>query len=152
MIQDGAITRQMTPNELLVLTLPLDDVKCNNYGSIFPFADEHVLTETEIANIQEAVDGYNVTIAQLAEEFELGLVDMNKLIKSLASNDGLNFDGVNVSTTFVSGGVFSLDGIHPTPKGNAIIANEFIATINATYGANVPMVNQVAYSGVVFPD
>lgn len=150
-IQDGANVRHMTENELLVLTLPLDDVKCNNYGSILPFRDEHVLTEAEIDELKTAVEGYNATIKTLATEFNVGLVNANGYFNKLAAN-GISFDGVDFTTTFVSGGVFSLDGIHPTPRGNALIANEFIDAINKKYKANVPHVNAVAYDGVKFPN
>lgn len=150
-IQDGANIRHMTENELLVLTLPLDDVKCNNYGSILPFRDEHVLTEAEIAELKVAVDGYNASIKALTTEFNIGLVNAYGYFNKLAAN-GISFDGVDFSTTFVSGGVFSLDGVHPTPRGNALIANEFIDAINKKYDANVPHVNAVAYDGVKFPN
>jgi lysophospholipase L1-like esterase len=49
------------------------------------------------------------------------------------------------------GGTFSLDGVHLTGRGYAIIANEFIKAINKTYKSNLPEVNPNAYSGVSFP-
>ena len=38
---------------------------------------------------------------------------------------------MNNTTTFASGNLFSLDGVHPTPRGYAVVANEFIRVINA---------------------
>ena len=61
------------------------------------------------------------------------------------------YNGINLSTTFVSGGAFSLDGVHLTPIGNALLANEFIKAINTTYGSTLPMVDATKYSGVKFP-
>jgi hypothetical protein len=52
---------------------------------------------------------------------------------------------------FVTGGLFSLDGVHLTGQGYAIIANEFIHAINDTYGASVPTVSVTEYPGVQFP-
>jgi hypothetical protein len=40
-------------------------------------------------------------------------------------------------TTDFLGGLFSLDGIHPTNTGYAIMANEFIKAINQAFGLNV---------------
>jgi hypothetical protein len=43
-------------------------------------------------------------------------------------------------TTDSLGGLFSLDGIHPTNTGYAIIANEFIKTLNRESAAGIPPV------------
>jgi len=61
------------------------------------------------------------------------------------------YNGVNFSTQFVTGGAFSLDGIHLNSKGNALLANEFIKVINQYFGANIPGINANAYNGVKFP-
>ncbi len=42
---------------------------------------------------------------------------------------------------FVTGGLFSLDGVHPTSQGQAIIANEFIKITNAKFNANLPLID-----------
>jgi hypothetical protein len=39
------------------------------------------------------------------------------------------------------GGLFSLDGVHPTNTGYAVIANKFITTLNQTRGTSIPLVN-----------
>jgi len=44
-------------------------------------------------------------------------------------------------TTGYLGGIFSLDGIHPTRTGNALIANAFIDAINQRFGDAIPAVN-----------
>ena len=51
----------------------------------------------------------------------------------------------------VTGGLFSLDGVHLTPRGYAIIANEFIKATNSTYGSNIPLANVASYPGLKFP-
>ena len=55
------------------------------------------------------------------------------------------------ATTFVKGGFFSLDGIHATARGSAIIANAFIDAINKQYNAMVPKANVNDYPTVQFP-
>jgi len=67
------------------------------------------------------------------------------------AEQGITFDAVTLTTRFVSGGLFSLDGLHLNAKGNAIVANLFIDAINARYGANVPRVVINDYPGVAFP-
>ena len=72
-------------------------------------------------------------------------------MKELSQNSGIQFDGVKYTAKFVTGGAFSLDGVHLTGRGYAIIANEFIKAINGKYGSTLPNVNPNSYSGVKFP-
>jgi len=51
----------------------------------------------------------------------------------------------------VAGGAFSLDGVHLTPLGNALLANSFIKAINSKYGSTIPQVDATRYKGVAFP-
>jgi hypothetical protein len=64
---------------------------------------------------------------------------------------GLVEQGVQLSSAYISGGIFSLDGVHLTPRGYAIVANGFISAINAKYGSTIPPVDISNYNGVKFP-
>ena len=75
---------------------------------------------------------------------------MNHFMKSL-TNTGLSFDGVDYSSTYIEGGVFSLDGVHPNGIGYAIIANHFMETIDRHYGSNLQRVDVSSFRGVTFP-
>jgi len=148
--------RQMQPGELVLLTVPRDSMQCYGMGLIsaltyipWPIPNQFVLTQDEIDNIQAATAGYNQIIAGLAQTHGLALVDMNAKLKTLAS--GIVWDGIRMNTKFVTGGVFSLDGIHLNSRGNAVVANYFIESINATYGSTIPMVDITKYPGVLFP-
>ena len=109
-------------------------------GVSVPLGDEHVLTITEQELIKEATTAYNQAISDIADANGLALLDANSLLTDIAQN-GYNFDAGTVTSTFASGGAFSLDGIHLTPRGYAIVANELIKEINITYSASVPGVN-----------
>jgi lysophospholipase L1-like esterase len=65
---------------------------------------------------------------------------------------GILVDGVSANSSYISGGIFSLDGVHLTPRGYAIVANEYIKAINKTYNASIPTVNISNYRGVKFPN
>jgi lysophospholipase L1-like esterase len=73
---------------------------------------------------------------------------LNQFLKNMF---WIKWDGIAYSPNFVTGGVFSLDGIHLTPRGNALVANELIKVINAKYGSTLPAVNGNAYPGIKFP-
>ncbi len=113
--------------------------------------DALVLDPSEQAKISSAISSYNQTIQTLAEENNLAFVDANSMMSVLKSNAGMRFNGVDYMTQYITGGAFSLDGVHPTPRGYAIIANAFVTAINARYGSNIPMVNPNNYDGIMFP-
>lgn len=123
----------------------------NKYGVTFPLEDKHVLTSIETKEVMDATTKFNTIIKNTADQFNLAFVDANAKMTELSTNSGLQFDGVKYTTKFVTGGTFSLDGVHLTGRGYAIIANEFIKAINAKYKSNLPQVDANKYSGVTFP-
>jgi hypothetical protein len=152
-IQDAsspAGIRQIKQNELVLLTIPQDSLKCAGWGSQKAIPHYFVLTENEINAVKTATSSYNAKIKELADNYNLAFVDINGFFNSL-SGTGLTYDGIKFTVDFVTGNAFSLDGIHLTPQGNAIIANEFIAAINTKYGANIPIVSVTGYPGIAFP-
>ncbi|PQJ15759.1 SGNH/GDSL hydrolase family protein [Aureicoccus marinus] len=147
--------RQATAEDLLTLpaisflgTLanPADPTSIN--GVAVPLADNWVVTPEEGMMINNAIAGYNQTIAALATQYDIALVDANTLFDDLVANGFTQADGSVVTATFATGGGFSLDGIHPSPRGYAILANAFSAAINAKYGSNMPMINPLGFKGL----
>jgi hypothetical protein len=151
-IQDASAPggiRQIKSTELVLLTTPQDSLKCGGWGSQKPLANQYVLTETEISAIQTAVTAYNNKLRMTADAKGLAFVDVNGFLAQCKK--GIVYNGISFTATFVSGGAFSLDGVHLTPRGNAMLANEFIKAINLKYGSTVPQVDVTKYGGVVFP-
>ncbi len=105
------------------------------YGITFPLADKDILIPFEVNSIKMATDAYNVTIQTLAAEKGLAFVDANLALRQIFS-PGIRFGNHQLSAAFITGGVFSLDGVHPGARGYAYIANQFLLAINATYGSN----------------
>lgn len=63
---------------------------------------------------------------------------------------GLEYEGVTIAPDFSPSGIFSTDGVHPNPRGHAILANELIHFINSSFGSNIPTVNSTVYRTVLF--
>ena len=141
--------RQILPTELLALSLPLDSVKCNQMGVLFPIRDEFVLDEGELQYLKGIIAEYNQVIRDLAAEYGLAIVDVYEFSKYLKT--GFTYNGVSMSTKFVSGGAYSLDGIHFNAKGNALLANEFLKSINLKYKSSIPLLNANAFDATLFP-
>jgi hypothetical protein len=141
--------RALKPGEFVTLTVPQDSLKCAGWGSLKPIPASYVLDAGEISAVRNATAAFNGIIQQAAASHGLAYVDMNSYLKTL--NAGIVFNGVTMNTVFVRGGAFSLDGVHLTPRGYALAANEIIRSINAHYGASVPMADVNNYNGVLFP-
>ena len=121
----------------------------NTIGVTFPMEDKAILSAGEAALVKAATDAYNVKIKAVATAKGLAFVDANALMAQV-SNGGIASNGFTVTGAFITGGGFSTDGVHPSPRGYALIANEFIKSINLTYGSNLKGVDLGNYR-VLFP-
>lgn len=109
-------------------------------GVTYPLQDQWVLIDAEQQAIKVAAASYNGTISALASAKGLALVDAKTALEKVASG-GVAYDGGVLTSQFVTGGAFSLDGVHPTARGYAYTANLMIKAINDTYGATIPKVH-----------
>ncbi len=141
--------RKMVEGELVLLGIPLDSVKCFGMGSIVPIPDRYILSLDEITAIDQLISLYNNEISSYAAAYNYALVDPTQTYLSLQS--GIVYNGVSMSTEFVSGGAFSLDGLNLNPIGNALLANQYIKAINNKYNARIPLAPVTNYPGVYFP-
>jgi len=127
--------------ELIGLGVPAETAgQLSVNGVTFPLEDQWVLTTDEQASIATAAAAYNATIEGIAMANGLGFVDARSALAQVA-NGGVAYDAGVLTDTFVTGGAFSLDGVHPTARGYAYTANLIIDEINATYNATIPKVN-----------
>jgi hypothetical protein len=99
-----------------------------------------VLTPAEITNLETATHDYNSAIASEATTRRWAVLDLYSLFKQTAAN-GVTVGGQHYTTAFVSGGIFGLDGVHPSDLGYGIITNAMIDAVNAKYGASIPHVD-----------
>jgi len=96
----------------------------------------YVLNPTEVGIIRARINTFNTIIRNTAMASGLAVVDVNAYFKAFATAQPTVF-GVRITSHFL-GGLFSLDGVHPSNFGHAIVAATFIATMNARYGISLP--------------
>jgi len=134
--------RQATEDDLLVLpasnfigteAVPGNPQTVN--GVAIPLADKWVLTPEEQDEIATATQAYNASISAAVNSNGLALVDLNSILEQ-ASTTGIMFDDYIMNTNLVSGGLISLDGVHPTARGYALMANSFLKKIDEIYETN----------------
>ncbi|WP_163400124.1 G-D-S-L family lipolytic protein [Flavobacterium fluviatile] len=153
-------TRQAKPTDLVLLTTRADigtaptatnsgigiapPAPLNAFGISYPLQDKHVLIPTEIDEIKKATDAYNTIISTAAEAKGLAFVDTKATLEKLSSG-GIRFGTFVMTSSYAVGGAFSLDGIHPSPRGYGLIANIFIDAINKKYGSTLRPVDLASY-------
>ncbi|QJD96915.1 G-D-S-L family lipolytic protein [Mucilaginibacter robiniae] len=152
--------RELTNSDYMVLTFPtakLGTLVSTPYGNLpygltkyTPIDNQYVLDQNEVAMTQDYVNAYNTTIKTVAASKSLAVCDIYSFFNSIKKN-GLTEDGIFLNAGYITGGLFSLDGVHLTPRGYAVVANEFIKAINTQYGSTIPKVSVSQYRAVKFP-
>ena len=105
-----------------------------------PLAPNQILTRKEVKKIRKNVKQYNIKLKALADANGWAFVDVNAILTDIAKN-GLVVTGVGTITTAYLGGLFGLDGVHPSATGHAVIASAAIDSINAKYGTTLAKPN-----------
>ncbi|MGN0004076.1 MAG: SGNH/GDSL hydrolase family protein [Sphingobacterium composti] len=150
-------SRPATDNDLFVLPFSSSGLLGNTTGSPAPYGlhpdrpieDKYVLDTEEAAAIKTHIGKLNAIIKEIANSKNLAVADANAMLTKLKT--GINYNGVGVSSAFITGNAFSLDGIHLTPMGNAIMANLVIDAINSKYGTKLEKVDATDFRGVKLP-
>jgi GDSL-like Lipase/Acylhydrolase len=97
-----------------------------------PLAANQILTGDEVNKIRKRIKQYNKTLKMIASEKGWAYVDLNAILTDYDRN-GVTIAGVGTLTTGYLGGLFGLDGIHPSATGHALIASAVIESINKKY-------------------
>jgi lysophospholipase L1-like esterase len=146
----GQPTGKFYRDNNLPIPLGVDTTQLFGFHPQNPFPDVFVLDPNEITTSNNAVTGFNNVIATIAQQNNFGLVDINTRFNQFRAADftgGTVVNGITFKTTYVTGGLFSLDGVHPSSQAQGIIANEFINVINTKYNAKIPLVDVSAIPG-----
>src|SRR2546428_1803796 len=130
------------PNDLILATGLASVAQILQGQARGPLAPELVLTDDEVKKLRATTKQYNDYIAQLGADKGFPVVDFNTLGQSIRRS-GITVGNLRL-TGLPLGGIYSLDLIHPTRTGQAIIANAFITAINAFYKTSLPAVDVAA--------
>ncbi|MFN8586773.1 MAG: SGNH/GDSL hydrolase family protein [Candidatus Eisenbacteria bacterium] len=149
----GSTPENLSPNDLVLLTAKDSlaigtgfPVGAYNYlnpaapGNGRGLARTQVLDATEQTAIRNETAKMNLAVDSVAARPWVTKVDLATLLSDIATN-GYSVGAVHLTTAFVTGGLFSLDGVHPNDTGHAIIANAMVDAVNAKFGAAVPHAN-----------
>lgn len=118
----------------------LDTTKTFGLDPSHPIPNQWVLDRAELDVARQAVQDFNAFIASQKGGSIVDVVNINKIFNDIIANRGITVDGERLSATFVTGGLFTMDGVHPSPKAHGIVANELINIINREFNASIPLV------------
>ena len=99
---------------------------------------DFVLDASEAARIRDRVDAFNRIIVQVAAETGALVADVHGFLES-AAQDPPVLAGLPVTASYL-GGLFSLDGVHPSDTGHALLANVFLEAVNRGVGTAIPLI------------
>ena len=153
--------RQLTEEELVLFTISETDVNQGGLGSIIPVGEELYLTKNQVHELRTRIDLYNQVINALADEYSdrLVVVDLNSIIHEISETGKIDawgqlttqvhfdFNGVPLEARLGYSSIFSLDGLHFNPRGNAFVANRFIQKMNDNFGSNIPLIDVNQFVG-----
>ena len=99
--------------------------------------------------IQDRARRFNAIIDTTLESTttprDCAIVDLEGLL-ARAESPGIVLQRVIYTTKFVTGGLISLDGIHPNDLGHALLCNEAIRAVNARFGSNLQPLDPLRFA------
>lgn len=146
-IQEAGQIRFIEEDEKILMDIPLDAVKCEGLGSFTPIPERYVLKTEALVLLNSATRQYNKVIHSMAAKFDLALADIHLTIGQWPA--GIDFDHTPNCIRYLPDGIFSLDGIHLSPKGCAVVANIFIEAINKKFHFNIPLTDPENFRGTL---
>lgn len=107
------------------------------------------LSTTKSIFVKEGIDRfedyylrlYNENIYNLSREYKFAVVDLFTLYKKIRLGTFITDDGIKVTLQ----NFYSLDSFNPTPFGQAVVANEFIKSINSFYKIKIELIKTAEY-------
>lgn len=148
----------LSPNDLVLLTAKDSlaigtgiPVGAYNYlnpaapGNGRPLANHQVLDVAEQTAIRATASAMNTAIDSVATRPWITKVDMAGMLSDIALN-GYTIGSTHYTSAYITGGLFSLDGVHPNDLAHSILANGMIDAVNARWACGVPRANMLDYA------
>ncbi|WP_452610699.1 hypothetical protein [Roseivirga echinicomitans] len=137
------------------------ETKLNKSKGHFPenaLSESEYLKRSELVLIKNKISAFNQIISNVVAQSngKLSLVDTHTYFETLYDGldlflnkraDGIVVDGVLFYPGIEKNGIFTSDGLNLNPRGNALIVNKIIESLNSGFNGNIPYVNVNAFSG-----
>jgi len=108
-------------------------------GVFFPLPGDATLSAATATDITNRVNALNVQIVNAAKANGAVVYDLNAFLHKIKVL-GATVGAATLTGDYL-GGFYSLDGIYPSATGHALIANDILTFLNATYHTTFALVN-----------
>ncbi len=110
-----------------------------------PFAA--FLPQAQRDNLRTWIEAWNVQVAETAAAYGYGVFDAFGVWEQFRQSGGTTVHGIPIDPGVWNGQggaqgmryFFKQDGLHATPIAHALLANQFLADLNATFGTDIPL-------------
>lgn len=109
-------------------------------GTDQPLPDQVLLDANEVAVIRDVTSADNAAIREICAAKAIQVLDANAILRDFAAGNR-SVGGIDLDSGFLTGGIFSYDGVHPSDLGYAVLSNEWIKLINSALGVSLPEVD-----------
>jgi hypothetical protein len=109
-----------------------------NNGSLLQ-SPNFVLDAHEVLAVQQRTHQFNQIIMTSAAQAGFAVADVATAFTALANHPPV-IAGVPLTKRYL-GGLFSLDGVHPSNIGHAFVANTFILAANQSFDMQIPLIS-----------
>lgn len=113
-----------------------------------PWPDALTLDSEEKSVTTTSTTEFNAIIDSIASNRGIGVADIHGLLNKLQTRQIYDPRLGTFSSDFITGGAFSYDGVHPSSRGQTLIANAFIQVINTRFGAKIPDLSLTGVPGI----
>ncbi|MBI3586251.1 MAG: hypothetical protein HY088_03875 [Ignavibacteriales bacterium] len=139
-----------TDNKYPALPAGIDTTKPFALHPQNPWPNALVLDADEQTIAAQAITDFNNTIATVAAAKGAAVFDAFSFFNKIKAQ-GYSTQGETYTTAYISGGLFSLDGVHPSSRGYGIVANEFLRVMNSSFSMSIPFVDISQIPGIPAP-
>jgi lysophospholipase L1-like esterase len=110
-----------------------------------PLPESLILRAGEVAAARTEISKMNTVVDSVATRPFVTRVDLAGLLAEISSS-GIRIGSNLYTSAYITGGLFSLDGVHPNDLGYALMANKLIDAVNSRFGSGIPPVNPMQYA------
>lgn len=105
--------------------------------------DGLVMSEEEQKYIMDRIDSFNAALKTASQTYSnVFLVDTGTYLNNaLTGKEPVVVGNRTLSRNWSRGSAFSLDGVHPSYTGQALIANYLLTQMNQTFQLNAPLID-----------
>jgi len=108
-------------------------------ASVAPLPAGSVLTASTAQDLTARINALNAQIVNVARAQRAVVWDLAGFLHQVKVG-GVAAGSLTLTADYL-GGFYTLDAVYPGPTGNALIANNLLSFLNATYGKGLPLID-----------